>query len=79
MRRPNDPEHDFPRSIGNPATRALVAAGYTRLAQLTQVSDQELQRLHGVGPKAIGILRATLAEQGLAFAEAGEGTSREKP
>ena len=60
---------DLPK-IGAPATRALTAAGYTQLAQLTKVSEADLLKLHGVGPKAISILRETLAAQGLAFAEA---------
>jgi hypothetical protein len=61
------PETDFPRQIGRPATGALAAAGYTRLEQLTHVTEAELLKLHGVGPKAIRILRETLAAQGLSF------------
>jgi hypothetical protein len=57
---------DLPK-IGAPATRALTAAGYTRLSQLTQVSEAELLALHGVGPRAIRILREALAERGLSF------------
>lgn len=63
------PEGDLPKSIGAPARRALAAAGYTQLAQLTAVSEAELLRLHGVGPKATRLLREALAAQGLAFAE----------
>lgn len=60
-------------SIGNPARRALEHAGYTRLEQLPGLSEKELLKLHGVGPKAVGILRAALAERGLSFREeAGE-------
>ena len=62
------PATDFPKGIGNPATNALVAAGYTRLAQLAKVSEAELLALHGVGPKAIRMLREVLAERGLSFA-----------
>jgi DNA integrity scanning protein DisA with diadenylate cyclase activity len=61
-------EHDFPRSIGNPATNALLFAGYNRLEQLTKVSAKEILALHGVGPKAIRLLRETLAEKGMSFA-----------
>lgn len=60
---------DFPKTSA-PALRALNAAGYYRLEQLTQVSEAEILRLHGMGPKAIGILRLALQEKGLAFAEA---------
>lgn len=62
-------EHDFPKRIGRPATNALLAAGFTRLEQLTQVKEAELQKLHGVGAKAIAILRETLTERGLSFAD----------
>ena len=56
----------FPK-IGAPATRALEAAGYSRLEQLTKISEAELGQLHGMGPKALGILRETLKEKGLSF------------
>lgn len=60
---------DLPK-ISAPAQRALAAAGYTHLAQLTAVSEAELLKLHGMGPKALGILRQALAAQGLSFAGA---------
>jgi len=65
----HEEEGDLPRSIGRPARRALAAAGHTRLTQLTLVSEAELLRLHGVGPRAIRLLREALAAQGLAFAQ----------
>ncbi|WP_190158040.1 DNA-binding protein [Streptomyces litmocidini] len=61
------PGTDLPRGIGAPATRALVAAGYTRLAQLAGVPAGELAALHGVGPKALRVLDEALAEQGLSL------------
>ncbi len=60
-------ESDLPAKIGIPARRALAGAGYTRLEQLTRASEAELISLHGVGPKAIKILRAALSEKGLSF------------
>lgn len=65
---PGTPADDFPRGAGNPARGALRAAGHTRLAQLTTVTAAEVLALHGVGPKAIGVLREALAAEGLAFA-----------
>ena len=62
-------ESDFPKSIGRPATNALFAAGYTRLEHLTRLREADVSSLHGVGPKAVKILRETLAEKGLSFAE----------
>lgn len=62
------PSSDLPTSIGKPATRALVGAGYTQLEQLTGVTEADLLKLHGVGPKAVRILREALAAHGLSFA-----------
>lgn len=53
--------------IGQPATRALGAIGITRLDQLRQHRAADLLALHGVGPKAIRILDAALAERGWTF------------
>lgn len=63
-------EPDFPRGIGNPARQALLAAGYTSLDQLTAVRERDLLALHGMGPKAMGVLRETLQARGQAFADA---------
>ena len=63
----NEQESDFPREIGRPARGALLAAGYSRLDQLPEISEAELKQLHGVGPKAIDILRRALAARGLSF------------
>jgi hypothetical protein len=52
-------------TIGAPATRALTGAGYQSLSQLAGVPREELARLHGMGPKALGIIEAALAEHGL--------------
>lgn len=57
-----DDDTDLPRAMGKPAQRALIAAGYKRLADLASLSDVELLGLHGVGPKALKVLRAALAE-----------------
>ncbi len=57
----------FPKTSA-PALRALTAAGYHTLADLTQVSEADLAKLHGMGPKALGILRDALAAKGLTFA-----------
>jgi uncharacterized protein YdhG (YjbR/CyaY superfamily) len=61
----------FPK-IGSPATRALEAAGYTHLKQLTKVTEADLARLHGMGPKALGLLREALNTQGLSFKPGGK-------
>ena len=62
-------EHDFPPGLAQPALRALRSAGYTRLVQLTKVKEADLLKLHGMGPKAIGLLRRALEADGQSFAD----------
>ena len=63
----NQTTSDLPK-LGAPAHRALDAAGIHRLDQLTQFSEAEIKRLHGIGPHAIEQLRRALAAKGLSFA-----------
>ncbi|RPF27791.1 hypothetical protein EDD32_2291 [Georgenia muralis] len=51
------PSAGLPAALGRPAARALEAAGYYVIADLEGASERELLALHGVGPKAIRILR----------------------
>ncbi|MDF2659870.1 MAG: DNA-binding protein [Paenibacillus sp.] len=55
--------------ISQPATRALAIAGYNRLEQFTKVTEADILKLHGVGPKAVRILNEALNEKGLSFAK----------
>ncbi len=56
-------------AIGAPATRALENAGVGDIAELAGWSAVELLALHGMGPKALGILRECLAAKGLSLRE----------
>lgn len=67
------PKSDFPQGIGNPARNALEYAGYTKLRQLTKVTEAELARLHGMGPKALGILQEALKAKGWSFKQPNTG------
>lgn len=51
---------DLPNAIGKPATRALANAGITTLDQVADLTDAQLRALHGVGPKAVRVLREAL-------------------
>lgn len=53
--------------IGRPALGALAHVGITTLEEVGGLSEAELLALHGVGPKAVGLLREALAAQGLAL------------
>ncbi len=58
---------NFPKGIAQPALRALFAAGFTTLEQLTTISEDELLGLHGMGPDAVRKIREGLHERGLGF------------
>ena len=45
-------ETNLPK-IAAPARRALQGAGYTRLEDLTKVTESDVMRLHGMGPNAM--------------------------
>lgn len=62
-------KNDLPAGLARPAQRALAEAGYTQLEQLARVTEDEVLKLHGMGPKALDQLRRALAEKGLSFAE----------
>jgi predicted flap endonuclease-1-like 5' DNA nuclease len=51
----------LPRAIGSPATRALATVGITTLDDVRAADLDELAQLHGVGPRAIRVLRDALA------------------
>lgn len=55
----------FPKSIGRAATSALEVAGIASLEDLSKMTEKELAKLHGVGPKAIGILKQCLDENSM--------------
>jgi hypothetical protein len=40
---------------------------YTHLDQLAEVSESELEKLHGMGPTALAALRAALEGSGVSF------------
>jgi hypothetical protein len=61
-------DDDLPATIGRPALAALRAAGIDRLSEVARHREKELLALHGVGPRAVRILGAELAERGLEFA-----------
>jgi hypothetical protein len=52
----------LPAALGRPATRALEAAGHRTIQELDGASERELLALHGVGPRAIKVLREHAAQ-----------------
>ncbi|PGS49570.1 DNA-binding protein [Bacillus sp. AFS041924] len=60
-------ENSLPAGLAKPAIRALTAAGYIHLDQFTQLSEAEISKLHGMGPKGIKTIKTALEEKGLTF------------
>lgn len=63
-----NPINDLPKTSA-PAQRALDSVGIATLTQLSRFRRAEIAKLHGMGPKALGILAQALAAKGLTFAE----------
>ena len=66
--------YDLPAGLAKPAQRALTRAGYSRLEQFTELSEEEVIQLHGMGPRALEQIRRALAARGLSFADGSRGT-----
>ena len=68
-------ESDLPPGLASPARRALAAAGISRLEQFTKISEAELLKLHGMGPKAIRTIKEAMSKHGLTLAGSDESSS----
>jgi DNA-directed RNA polymerase alpha subunit len=62
-------KNELPVKLAKPAQRALNGAGITNLEQLSELTEEDLMKLHGMGPKAMEQLHAALKEKGLTFFE----------
>ncbi|MES2986115.1 MAG: hypothetical protein V4686_03240 [Patescibacteria group bacterium] len=60
------PMRELPKT-GAPAERAFAGAKIKTLKDFTKYSEDELLKLHGVGPKAIKIVREELRKKGLQY------------
>jgi DNA-directed RNA polymerase alpha subunit len=58
---------DLPTELAKPARRALEGAGFFQLEQITKLSEEEILKLHGMGPKALEQIRVALNVKGLSF------------
>lgn len=63
----DDERTDLPDGLPKPALRALEGAGLVSLEAISKLSEAELLTLHGVGPKAIDLLRRELTSKGMRF------------
>ena len=58
-------EAAWPKGVSQPAIRALTAAGYFQLDELSGASESALLKLHGMGPKSIRVIKGALTQRGL--------------
>jgi predicted flap endonuclease-1-like 5' DNA nuclease len=74
MMPPRDVTHPnqaaFPRGVSGPALRALHGAGVRSVSDLARWTEADLAALHGMGPKALEILRTALEASGHTFRRA---------
>lgn len=61
------PVAEFHSLISAPARRALENAGIKTIVQLSKWTEKEISKLHGMGPNALGKLKAVLKSEGLSF------------
>jgi predicted flap endonuclease-1-like 5' DNA nuclease len=62
-----DEKTAWPKGMGAPARNALESLGVMGLDDVTKFSEKELLAIHGVGPKAVRVIKAALQEQGKAL------------
>ena len=61
------PKDNFFSLIGAPATRALENNGITTLEKLSEYSEKEILKFHGMGESTIPKLKKLLSGAGLTF------------
>ena len=61
------PEAGFLAELSAPARRALENNGIASLRQLSELSEKEILKFHGLGPASLPALRNALKSEGLTF------------
>ncbi|WHZ00727.1 RNA polymerase alpha subunit C-terminal domain-containing protein [Neobacillus sp. YX16] len=61
------PKSGFLSLLSTPARRALENNGITSLQELSNFSEKEILKFHGMGPASLPKLRDALKEEGLSF------------
>ncbi|URM32572.1 RNA polymerase alpha subunit C-terminal domain-containing protein [Cytobacillus firmus] len=65
----NKPNSGFLSKLSAPARNALVFDGIDTLEKLSNYTEKEILKLHGIGPASLPIMRTCLKEEGLSFKE----------
>lgn len=62
-----NPKNSFLSQLSAPARRALENNGITTLQQLSNHTEKDILKFHGMGPASLPKLRLALEEMGLSF------------
>ncbi|MEP6781525.1 MAG: DNA-binding protein [Gemmatimonadaceae bacterium] len=62
-------ESAFPQGVSQPAIRALNSVGVASVESLARHREIDIADLHGMGPKAMGVLKAALKDKGKSFSK----------
>ncbi|MBG9449279.1 hypothetical protein ABE67_08075 [Cytobacillus firmus] len=65
----NKPKSGFLSKLSAPARNALVFEGIDTLEKLSNYTEKEILKLHGIGKASLPIMRTSLEEEGLSFKE----------
>lgn len=65
----NKPNSGFLSKLSAPARNALVFEGIDTLEKLSNYTEKEILKLHGIGPASLPIMKTYLKEEGLSFKE----------
>lgn len=57
---------DIPKTAA-PALRALLSKGIRKMSDLGKFTEKEVANLHGMGPKAMGILKQEMRKRKITF------------
>ncbi|MGM7722972.1 RNA polymerase alpha subunit C-terminal domain-containing protein [Metabacillus sp. Hm71] len=61
------PDSGFLSKLSSPARNALIHEGITTLEKLSDYSEKEILKFHGIGPASLPTLKASLEEKELSF------------
>ncbi|OIJ15189.1 hypothetical protein BKP35_04895 [Anaerobacillus arseniciselenatis] len=65
----NKPDSGFLSKLSSPARSALVHEGIDTLQKLSNYTEKEILKIHGIGPASLPTMRSSLEEADLSFKE----------
>lgn len=64
-----EPIYEFLVHLSNPARNALLHHGIDTIQKLSEYTEKEILKIHGIGKASLPTFRKSLEEQGLTFRE----------